>query len=298
LRIINLKLDPSALKQSGCDRRFQLSIMRGHTSSITAEPLTMGTAIHKYAHQRARGDDLELAMTTAIDWYLEHLGVDSTLLISAISTYNPSLFLPLINLGHLEMYYEFLYRSYEFDDTKLNIYLCGTIDRLGINQETQQVVAYDYKSTRKYKLSEVVNDYRYTVQFMFYYWILRRHHDKVPQLFNVGELCDSATNVFVQPVPILLSAKPPTWNRGPLLQFETHLDEFEHMVGLQCDSIAQLYQLYQSQGLLAPPVGTMSDLCTRCEYAPACHSQIEGKFDDMIESLFTTRVYDPSKFGK
>lgn len=296
MNLINLNLDASLMKKSFCDRALQFTGVRGYVPKLHREPLVMGNALHKFAHIRSATDNFADALKQSVALYTSRSGEDLNKLSQAVTAFNPELFLPLPSKDALELYFNVPYIEQTHDEVVYRVNLCGTIDRLGINTEDgehQTLIAYDYKSTRKWKIDEVIASYKFSIQFMFYYWVFRRYsHVILEKLPELQYLCVPG-GIYICPCPVMLSAKPIAWRKGPLLSYE-------HMMLTLDDLIMQyalsLIEIARTQGM-ANPNGMMSDMCSNCDFWSICHTaQTDEQRENIIKSLFTQRVYDPASF--
>jgi hypothetical protein len=204
--------------------------------------------------------------------------------------------------GCLELYFKIPYIEQEhvdFDHKKRKyiINLCGTLDRLGVqlndDDEPVTLVAYDYKSTRKWKIDEVIASYKFSIQFMFYYWVFRRYSHVVLEKWpHLQSLCVPG-QIYVCPCPVMLSAKPIAWRKGPLLSYEHMIYTLDDLILQYAETLIEIARMHN----MAVPNGMMADQCSNCDYWSICHTaQTDEQRENIIKSLFTQRKYDPAAF--
>ena len=295
--IVELNLDASLMKKSFCDRALQFTGVRGYEPRMYREPLVMGKALHKFAHIMGKENNFAQALKSSVSHYTQGQGEDLNKLSQAVTSYNPNLFLPLPNKDCLERYFNVPFIEQIHDGKRYIVNLCGTIDRLGVQQDDEgspsMLVAYDYKSTRKYKIDEVIASYKFSIQFMFYYWMFRRYsHVLLHDLPDLQPLCVPG-KLFVCPCPVMLSAKPISWRKGPNFSYEHMMDTLDDLILQYAETLIEIARL----SAMAVPNGMMADQCSSCDFWSICHTpQNEEQRENIIKSLFSVRVYDPSAF--
>ena len=296
-KLIELNLDASAMKKSYCDRAFQFTVVRGYEPRMHREPLVMGKALHKYAHIRAAGGILADALKSGVEHYTSHQGEDLNKLAMACASFNPDMFLPSPDASFLERYFHIPFIERSVGDVLYRVNLCGTLDRIGVQTSEDgtptMLVAYDYKSTRKYKIDEVIASYKFSIQFMFYYWIMRRYsHVMFPERQDLQSLCVPGS-LFVCACPVMLSGKPIAWRKGPHFTYEHMMSTLDTLILAYAETTIDIAA---TEGL-AVPNGMMQDACSTCDYWAICHSaQTDEQRENIINSLFKRRNYDPSAF--
>jgi len=296
--MIPIYIDASALKKTYCDRAFQQTVIKGRVPKEYREPFSFGNATHLYAKLRARNASFKDAMAEAVTYYNEHRGVEPDKLISVFTTYNPNIFgafpAGMDAIACTEKFFKIPYREVTTSDGKVYIvFLCGTIDRIELHQDFDALCLIDFKTARNWDAHAVYQDYKLSVQFMFYYWVFRRYGNQIlPEPLHKYL---QNNRLFVCPSPIMISHKPPKWLKGMPISYDHLLGEMDILVEASVEAILSLASL---EGL-ATPNGMISDQCSKCDFWPVCHSPLHSDGlakEELLDNLYDKKLYDPENF--
>ena len=283
----DVHFNSTSLKYSHCRRRYHLAVVKGYVDNETAEALTFGKAVHKYAERRSLGDDHIQAFTQACAIYqgkeLAQLsGTCSTMPIQTLPAYCDS-------DGHIYAEHQFkvYWKSIVYNGCQFNIWVMGTFDLITLFSNGMLRIN-DYKTSRKWKANEVFADYAVSVQMRFYIWVAYKfaHH-----IFDITAAnAAQRNNLWMQITAIFVGKTPVIWQAGSPLQFTIEqLNEFEDLLNhyLATDILPSWFEAE------AHPTGMANNTCAKCPFQEYCHSATEsGK----IAALTRHRQvkYDPS----
>jgi len=160
----------------------------------------------------------------------------------------------------VEVTFEKLWHSYpDFD-----VYLCGTIDRISVVNNTVEIL--DYKSTRKWNRNDYLTSYQASTQALFYSWIMNRYpHSLIPDPYATMAFDN---RMFLRICGIFLSAKPlPKVDLSPPITFrQEQYEEFECM--LEQTVLPRVLRAHRE--LEAEKEGLVNGQCMNCEFALPC----------------------------
>jgi hypothetical protein len=294
-KIQTVWLNASSLKKISCQRRYNWTVVRGLRDKETAEALTFGTAVHKYAERRFKGSSAPTALQEAFAVYK---GVNTQQLSAACLSMPANLITPYADdIGpFIERKFEIFWRDVVVDNIKIifRVMLVGTIDALTVWSDGA-VEIVDWKTTRKYKAAEVYANYRVSVQMQFYLWVLYKFGYAILP-FELANRT-AAGHLFLRIGAAFITQNPPRWHFGAPVQLSPlELDDFGAKLELYLHSHIIPAWLNDS------PEGKLNDTCHNgersgalCEFAEACHARSDVEFNQAL-ATFDTTTYDPRRF--
>jgi hypothetical protein len=287
-------LNSSSLKVSNCRRRYNYVVAEGLQNRESAEALTFGKAVHRYAEMRHKGADHGPALIGAFALYT---GPNTGLLSTACMNMPARDIIPYVDPAgkvHSEIYFQVYWQSIVAGDRQFDIFVCGTFDVVTMFADGA-VQLVDYKTTRKYKTADVFADYAVSVQMQFYLWAAWRFGFDIFDLTIANQT--TRGNVFLRICAVLLTATPPAWRMGsPITKSIAELQQFEVYLN------AYLRDQIIPAWLDPAPTGMLNDTCNRgdrpgaiCDFAGACYAENTTAKNQALEA-FTKKPYDPAKF--
>lgn len=278
----------TSIKKLGCPRAFQFHNVRGYKKAVEDEVLTIGKAVHKYAqeyvlqkgaHMKALGVASLAYPTVSADGMVRWCAGRKNVTIP------PPIMLENGRLA-VELYFSVPWRRYMRGGKPYVMMLCGTIDLLGCAGPSVTVI--DYKTSRRWDLDEITNDYKHDPQFKFYMWNLWKHgHMFIPLMYhNMIRDWKFGTNVVAVQVG---TNRDPKWFKCPsILMNQDDMDEFEYLMEQVAAETLALHLLSE----VADARGKVVGGCKYCEFAPLCHAKTSLEVS-IAEKLFVQKNYDP-----
>ena len=276
-------LDASSLKWLVCDRLYQFKACYGLQTTKNSEAF-FGSAFHKYAELKV--SDSKKAET----YMLSYTGTEKSLFMVACMEFDSvSLPKPILfnSLPCCEHRFKVPYKT--LSDGCV-VYLCGTLDRVGIN-DAGILEVIDYKTTRKWDKSKFFTEYFHDFQMLFYYWILQKYGHYVLS----KEYADLAAERkhAIRVLGIFLTKKPIDFDLGPNIIFEqSYLNEFSELLDTTVTSkIRIIWDMYR-RNVIASPTGMIVNKCLACEFNIFC------RFSNFSGALsLDSKPYNPMTHG-
>lgn len=191
---------------------------------------------------------------------------------------------------------ELTFRILFYEDEFVQVYLNGTIDRLG--KFSQGIFAIrDWKSTSSWDKDKYLESYKLSRQLRVYCLAIKLMAEKEPNS-TLGKIGN--TNIGGVIDGIFLSAKPNevTVQSSQVFQF-SKLDilQFKNNLSILCMNLSCVIQEEtrgDKQGILN---GACTTIFGRCKFFNVCAN--DGPVGDMIlKQQFTRKMYDPLKFNE
>ena len=303
----DIYIDASSMKKMYCRRAYQLACMQGYIPREMSGPLAVGKALHIFSHLKSTGYSADVSMKTAMQFFYENVvqldASEATKLVEAMANFMEVSFGKPLTPEEPELSVE-LFFKFKVDwasNEKRNVYLVGTIDRLAHDEQNDLLVAYDWKTSRggfnKEAKEKVVEGYSRSIQFIFYYWIIKTFYDQIlpdPKWFKYVQ-----ENKFaVCPVPVFIKNNPVRWYRGDYLRFDNIIPEFETELKGIIQTVCDMHEegLGTDLAPLTDPSGMISDSCPRCDFRYVCFRSQGMSPKAILDALYLKRSYDPSQF--
>lgn len=275
-------LNASSLKVSNCQRRYNNVVVQGLRTTNEHEALNFGKAVHRFAESILTGSEITVALGHA---QTEYRGQDLAKLIQACMAMPAGIATPYKD--YVEHKFHVYWRNVVYNDVQYDIYVCGTMDVVTMFSDGAiQIV--DWKTTRRWKQSEVFATYRVSVQMKFYLWAAIKFG---PAIFDMSVANETRRgNVFLRIGAVMLSAKPPTWVMSPPIQFTLdELDEFEARLS------EHLAQVILPAWDNPQPTGMLNETCDGCDFIPLCFAPNELS-REQARAGYKVVPYDPANF--
>lgn len=283
----DILLNATSLAHTACEQDYNYVVVQGQRTIEANEYLLFGNALHKFAELKALKKDASYAISEAVRSYG---GNDTARLVQACMRMPPMDIEPYTEASgkpYVELKFKFYWRSFIYNGVLYNIWLCGTFDIVTMFSDGG-VRIRDYKTTRKYKQSDVFISYSRSIQMRFYLWVAIKFG------YNVFDMtvanATTQGNVCIQITAIFLSASPPNWVSGGILTMKPHeVDEFEALL------VSHIERTILPAWDAPRQVGKLNNKCQTCDYAPICHATSEENAANAL-SMFKHIPYDPMTF--
>lgn len=262
MKIVDLLIDASALKELRCARLFQFRVCWG-MPFVANEYVTFGILGHKIAELKERGqlpnsplEWIELLKKFQLDmatYFTSLVGV-----VDALNTRN----MPKILVGDkLGLEYRFLleYQDIHVGDTLYHVSLCGTMDRIEEYQgDPTMALIRDWKTTSKPPTPYVPEEFASGFQLRFYLWIFEQY---LRERFERQYVCAKITTIHYRaPIVQLLDSAE------IVLTEDLHRD-IPQMIH---DSLQKVVAIAELGDRLAYPEGTLYNACAHCDFKNIC----------------------------
>lgn len=283
----DILLNATSLAHTACEQDYNYVVVQGLRTIESNEYLLFGNALHKFAELRALQRDASHSITEAVKSYG---GNDTARLVQASMRMPPMDISPYVEPSgkpYVELKFKFYWRSFIYNGVQYNIWLCGTFDIVTMFSDGG-VRIRDYKTTRKYKQSDVFISYSRSIQMKFYLWIAMRFGYHVFDMTVANATTQG--NVCIQITGIFLSASPPNWVYGGFMSMTMQeMAEFEELLVSHIErTILPAWDAPRRNGML-------NNKCQSCDYAPICHAKTEENAANAL-SMFKHVPYDPMTF--
>lgn len=278
-------LDASSLKMLVCDRLYQFRVCYGLQVARNPEA-AFGSAFHKYCELKVKGLEEEAQLHM-----LSYKGSEQSLFMMACTEFESVTLPPPIALGTGIPCCEIRFKvPYATLSDGCVVYLCGTLDRVGISEEGILEVI-DYKTTRKWDKSKFFSEYFHDFQMLFYYWVLCKYGQYILPV----EYADLAFNRkhSIRILGVFLTKKPIEFELGPSITFvPEYLNEFSKLLTELVETkIKDIWTLFRTN-LAAAPTGIVANKCPSCEFNIFC------RFSNFSSALcLDSKPYDPMTHG-
>ncbi|CAK0776678.1 hypothetical protein CCP2SC5_740012 [Azospirillaceae bacterium] len=289
---IKILLNSSALKRLGCDREYQFTCVDGYVTADRMGYLRMGKAIHKYAEMVGRGLPVEKAGEAAMN-HLDPMVDDIAQLLAAIKTFRPTEWFGTIPPGlekYIERKFNFYWRTIVIEDQPYDIWLLGTMDRLGMRAGILEIC--DFKSSRSWDRKKIFDEYSRSTQMMFYYWVPRKFpYECFRDSIDCGNLAYHG-NLAIRVCPVFISGKSPSWQMSEALSYGHMMEEFTALMVAASERVAWIH--HEAGTRIALATGMQADHCPKCDFGRVCHAPAGVEPEKVLEAQYTKRVYDPT----
>lgn len=283
------------MKQMYCDTAAYHTLVEGLRAKAQSEILDFGSRVHLFAKNFGLDPANPFAWWDGVTSAKHDPEFTNSLRETCIAITKQPLSPALI----VEKYFDAPFYSEVHGDTTYQVNICGTMDRVEYDEFTNIVTIVDWKTTRKWKLSEVLDGYRVSTQFPFYANALRRLPHLLPDLRAVAAA--AAGNIQVKVAAIKVASTDSEGKMrpaeikmsAPMFWSKSALDEYEKILTTYASALIHIARTN------APTKnGYLADQCPGCEYAILCHAQSLESYTLSKQAFFTAQPYDPSTFGK
>jgi PD-(D/E)XK nuclease superfamily len=315
-----IRIDASFLSsKAGCEEAILQGLLNGYTFPIPSNDMQFGSAFHFFAAEmyRSGGDNGKAFKgasdilkkpctikegkdymntvylgTTCFNWWDWHTSKDSIEVIK-LPDGTPA----------VEQSFEFLV----YEDSVCEIYLCGTIDKLGKVKNGVYCID-DYKTTSvgrerldylaQYELSVQMRTYRYAVA----------HYAKVAPSSIYAEISKSPVGARITGIFLQGKSKPAEFITSDVFIFsDADMTEYKFLLESFCIKIARVYkQTIDYAGIANYGLnreGMMTGYCGKkygvCDFFKTCvHHHNPAVKQAILDKHFAKRDYNPLMFGK
>lgn len=290
---MDIILDNSALSLLSCKRKFQLTVLEGRKPPGN-QFSDFGNAFHKAVELIDQGLDASAAYHEAT----KDVGrIDKLQLLTLLTCFKATQKLPpaitIQDKPAIEFKFKWFYGSYVTEQgKKVDIWLCGTIDRIYLDGET--LVFLDFKTAADYSDSSQKSkqeEYVLAFQLPWYVWNMLKS-GLLPQ-----EYIDKINNHQYR-IEILLAfytPSPPVFKKVTHGPFNDHF--LHHEIPLIINNkIKDAINITQLGNQVAPHDGmTVYKACTYCAFRAGCLHMGSEKEIEFV-SRFDKVTYDPLTF--
>lgn len=283
-----IMLDASSLNKLHCDRAYKYACIDGLYEELQDPILRLGKAVHRYAELRTLGTDEMQAMSSVLK---EFPGLDRGQFMGIAAAHmKVDVPKPLVLGDHpptpmVEWFFEFPWLAGVVNGVTYQIVVCGTFDHVAFDGRVVRII--DYKSSRKWKVEDIMRQYEFNTQRNFYTWVMRKFAFEFLPV-NVANAAD-AGNVTTEICAIQVGSKTPRWVMLPpqhLTQYQ--FDQFEAEL---CEIAERILLLHA--GDEAYRTGMVNNTCTYCRFTGLCYARGTEEHD-IVKSRFIVRKYDPA----
>lgn len=306
-----LRINASFLNGSACDlRNYFILIASIDNKGVLPIEIVFGSAFHTFAADmiRLNGDfgkalsnakavqaqpseigyrkdflaDKAYLTNVCTDWWDWHKSSDNFQILSVNGE-------PLVEKS---------FKLKVYEDDKLVIYLCGTIDKIGKFEKGAYGFG-DYKTTSKSDKEIFFAMYRLRVQLRTYMWAITQHAKLYPDSIW-SEICATPLVAFIDGIFLKSPSKGSMaeFVRSEMFPVKTmDLEGYEFMLQRKVQEIANMWHEAQA-GTIPMQTGILEGLCDYCKYAPICanyHNPIIK--EAVMKQHFVNKTYDPMTFG-
>lgn len=294
---MDLLLDNSAISLLHCERRYQLTVVEGRRPGETKEIRT-GSAFHIVQEHIDKTQDVDAAYNIARTKYPD---VDMSVVVAASTLYRLTskpgrvidVLLNGISTPAVEVKFKYLYASFPHGHEMLNVYLCGTIDRIEIDEATDTLVIKDYKSSAAVTpghQESIITGYDLQFQLLFYLYALI--HGKILPAAYLDYITSGRYRLEYHFIFYL--SKPPAFKRlvKPALPPDLLNREIPLIINskiLKAVAITQLTTPAPHDGM------TTYGVCKNCPYKPGCLNMGTERELEYLQR-FDVTPYNPLMF--
>jgi len=287
---MKLLLDNSALSLLPCKRRFQLAVvdgLKGHTSASAQ----FGSAFHTAIEYL----DKNLGVDESVDKTFEkYPDVNKLLLMQTVALFRTTKKLPppiILDDGKPAVEIKF---SFPYNHGEQDIELCGTIDRIHLDEEKDILVILDYKTAgdvTDYKIAAKLDSYSLSFQLPFYVFCLL-NSGILPARYK-----DYLVNgrYRVELLIVFYAAQPPRFKTLSKQAFNS--DFITREVPLIIETRAKEAMDIVALGSSPAPHDGMNiyKYCDYCDFRNACLVMGSEREVELL-SRFEKKTYNPMEF--
>ncbi len=199
----------------------------------------------------------------------------------------------------VERYYRTPFYEEVHDDAIWQVDMCGTMDRISWSPAEGIITILDYKTTRRWNLRDVLDEYLVSTQFPFYANALRRLPKLLPdpaaqEAARLGRIQVKVLAIKIARLDKEGTIQPPEFAiTAPMYWSIAELDHYEHLLSQYASGL-----IHTARTKRTTKSGYAANQCPECEYAPICHARSPEAADAVARNYFITEPYDPSQFGK
>jgi len=306
-----VQLDASGLKHTDCFLKFYRKIVCGYRGKDLDAGMEYGSAYHKFRETLAITHDPDTAVKVAQTYFLEksvdknfsykkgkewlnvaHLTVTCKAYLDKFGT-GPSYgdFNPLVVDGKPLVEQTFALPFY--NDDKIDVLLCGTIDEIG-KLENGCYAICDDKTTSSWNRESYLNEHRMKVQLRFYVFAIHQLGKLYPDSI-FAEMAQQRIGSAINGV-FLSASKQTEFKRSDFFFYKQEdmeeMDEFlkNLCIILSCNLVPTIRQ------------GIYNDACsgkfaTPCDFIGVCQAPAEVR-QQMLDNSFVKSEYSPLSFRK
>jgi hypothetical protein len=306
---IILNVDASALKESGCVRRFYWSVVKGYRAPLQTNDVEFGSAFHEFVKvMRFNPGRYDLAVAAATKRYSvpmdikpekSYMTVNYLLNVCLLWYENydkQDSFVTVVEPVSKRPMVEAKFSVPYLITPELEVNLCGTIDDVCKHKHGTYALR-DYKTTSVWKKEQYLSGYALSPQLMFYRMILKKYADLYPdsifaEINKVGLCC------FIDGVFLAGAKAPPTFARSEMFNFPAaQMEEFECLVSKKIDELVYYVlnnKVPQRTGMLN---GSCQTVYGDCKFFAPCRQIDDISTQHLLNRYFIQKPYNPLKFG-
>ena len=300
-------IDPSAMKNMACDRKFLFTVKDGYHYTKLNPAMEWGSAFHTFAASYYKGTELKESMQAGLVYYQTRLAQGLRVkekdqrnlvrLVEAITLYAKKY--PLekdsfkVEQNSKGACIEQSFGIPLYCGEKYNIVFSGTIDLIGTYRGEK--VFMDHKTTSNYltQSGKFFESYELDTQFLAYNWALsylaNLKDSKLSEYKNAGGLVNGIFN----------TRSKVEFERSPLIEYPDHLRASfdKYMRGSFLKKVRDLIENGPSS------YGWACDSCSlkfgKCCYWEVCNRPDGVDAETMMTMLdYETKPYNPLNHGR
>jgi hypothetical protein len=293
---MKLLLDNSALSLLHCQRKFQLTVVQGLRPDEAEEATATGSAGHTFLEHMDKGASVDDALSLMV---AKHGSKDQDKILMAASMYRGANRMPpaiTIN-GALAIEHKFKFHYGSFirpeSSERIEVDLCGTIDRIYIDAERDQLVFVDYKwsaAVLPAHRDRIMDSYDLSFQLPFYVHAMMSS-GTFPAEY-MAYLLDGHYRVELHFV--FFNCDPPITKRRIRVAFSDDFikREVPFIINGKVEEAIKIALMKDS----APHDGMLVyNACTYCHFKMACLEMGSEKEVEYL-SRIPRRIYNPMEF--
>lgn len=287
-------VNSSSLKLGACERRYALTVGGYNPPEEDDDDILLtGTALHKFAELFSlNGGDIADAVREAAKLYPTI--PRATILKCGASRARCFIPPPIMVAGRpaVEFKFNIPWYTFQYEGKKYQLIICGTIDHLTFDKD--QVVIYDYKSSRYRQAEYALKKYKRSSQFAFYQWVLYTFAAQLKLDMHYANAIREG-RIGSRVVPILISATEPLWVVGPMRSLSPHqfADYRDHFVNLLLNTLLPALLQLTVHSDMPHASGMVNDACQYCKFANFCFARTEEEAAKVFKA-FPRKEYNPT----
>ncbi len=293
---MKLLLDNSALSILHCQRKFQLTVIQGLRPDEAEEATATGSAGHTLLEHLDKGSNIDDALSIMV---AKHGSKDQDKILMAASMYRGANRMPppieINGSPAIEYKFSFHYGSFIRSDSseRIEVDLCGTIDRIYLDSDRDQLVFVDYKwsaAVLPAHRDRIMDSYDLAFQLPFYVHAMLSS-GTFPAEY-MAYLIEGRYRVELHFV--FFNANPPITKRRIRVAFRD--DFLRREVPLIINSKIEEALKIATMTNSAPHDGMLVySACTYCHFKTACLEMGSEKEVEYL-SRIPRRIYNPMEF--
>ncbi len=304
---LKLRLDASATKHSKCSLDLYRTLVQGYRPKINSQEIEFGQAFHlgtkiyeetidivKACHaaslyyrdkQMSRDSGKKYLVTDyliylLVEWERTFFKEDS---FTTLRDHNNK---PLV-----EMKFEFLF----YETASVEIWLAGTMDKIGEHNSSKLLAIGDYKTTSNAFVDSFLEDYVVDGQLYFYSFALRKHIDNCSPESILFKYRGKQIGAYIDGIFLRPYNKYEFKRSEIFIHSDDKISLYERMLENLCEKIDEMVRW--SRINISPfKEGILNGSCKFCNFKVPCSSIDDDVEQHFLSKLFIQKTYDPLKF--